>query len=163
MSVLKPLGVVVMKVFGPILSVLGAIFIPEYIKKVIFITSVDAALFNLTISDIDRLKVLNEHYHLMVHADRLALPVALTKYIWEQAFISKLLAEAIDTEVNNKQVSIPDYAINEKLADESQSVKLLVANLAKNVPYWLQYGSIEERSADISFCAREKMNSMVAA
>ena len=157
------LGCKIKKLVTGMLSVFLAVIVPEYVKKIIFVVTVDAILFDVKKDDYSRLAEINKQYHLLSESHALAFPASLTKFVWDQTMVSELLKEAILVKKQELDPVVYNSSLKDVAARDAMPAIHLATKLALKAPYWLRYGKTEQRSSDIVFSTREKMNELSAA
>lgn len=157
------LGCYFRKISAGLLSIFLAVVVPEYVKKIIFVVTVDSILFDIKKDDYSRLNEVNDHYHLLGEAHALAFPVSITRFVWDQSEIHDLIQEAMRVKRHEMDPVVYNKAIKEMASHDALPAIHLATQLANRAPYWLRYGKTEERTNDIVFSTREKLNTLSAA
>lgn len=157
---MRSIGGFIHTMLGYLLSVVLAILIPEYIKRVIFITSVHAALFNLSAEDMEQLKLLNDRHHLLGSPLGLAFPVSISHRIWDSHEMDSMINNALKVKRHQLNAEVYSNNLREIIDDNALPAAHLATSIVKSLPYWLRYKNMDARISDIIWSAKEKMNAM---
>lgn len=142
------------------LYVFLAMVIPEYVKKIIFVVTVDSVLFDIKKDDYSRLSEINEQYQLLGESSALAFPVSLTRYIWNQSLVDDLIKEALQVKREEIDSVLHSHSLKEVVSRDAIPAMHLATRLACKAPLWLRYGNKESRSSDIVYSTKQKINAL---
>jgi hypothetical protein len=156
---MRGIKLLVLSFFEQLWFTVLSILVPEYIKKVIFISSVYAVLFELSADDKEAFKKINDKFKLVNNPDTL-IPnaIRIAPSIWEQAVVRTLLREAIRVKEHQIEPELPQGRMScEAISEEYRPALHLAAKLVKSMPSWLRYTKPADQAADILMPCNEKL------